>query len=169
VPWVADVTYLRTWGWLHRAAVQDAFSRAIVGWQMADHMRSELVVDARAMAVGRRHPAAGLVHHSDQGSQYVSLDLRPERPRRRHRRLDGSRGDCYDNAVAESFFATLKKELVNRQSWPTGRELSGAVFEYIEAFFNRERRHSTLRMLSPAEFERSRKEEMLIKMDKELT
>jgi putative transposase len=154
VVWVADVTYLRTWeGWLYLAAVQDAYSRAIVGWSMADHMRAELVVDALQMAVARRRPSPGLIHHSDQGSQYVSLAFGQAARDAGIARSMGSTGDCYDNAVAESFFATLKKELVHRRSWPTRRELTSELFEYIEAFYNRIRRHSTLGMLSPLDFE----------------
>jgi putative transposase len=152
--WVADVTYLRTWeGWLYLAAVQDAFSRRIVGWAMADHMRAELVVDALQMAVSRRRPAGGLIHHSDQGSQYVSLAFGQAARDAGIARSMGSRGDCFDNAVAESFFATLKRELVHRRSWPTRRELTSEVFEYVEGFYNRVRRHSTLAMLSPADYE----------------
>jgi putative transposase len=152
--WIADVTYLRTWeGWLYLAAVQDAYSRRIVGWSMADHMRSELVVDALQMAVARRRPAPGLIHHSDQGSQYVSLAFGQAARDAGIARSMGSKGDCYDNAVAESFFATLKKELVRRRSWPSRRELTSEVFEYIEAFYNRTRRHSTLGYLSPADYE----------------
>ena len=152
--WVADITYLRSWeGFLYLAAVQDAFSRAIVGWSMADHMRAEFVVDALQMALARRRPGPGLVHHSDQGSQYVSLAF-GQRARDAGIAVSmGARGDAYDNAVAESFFATLKKELVNRRSWPNRRELGAAVFEYIEVFYNRERRHSTLAYRSPREFE----------------
>jgi putative transposase len=154
VLWVADVTYLRSWeGFLYLAAVQDACSRAIVGWSMADHMRAELVVDALRMGLARRAPGPGLVHHSDQGSQYVSLAFGQQARDAGIAMSMGSRGDCYDNAVAESFFATLKKELVNRRSWPTRRELGAAVFEYIEVFYNRERRHSTLGYRSPREFE----------------
>ena len=135
------------------AAVQDAYSRRIVGWSMADHMRAELVVDALQMAITRRRPAPGLIHHSDQGAQYVSLAFGQAARDAGIARSMGSKGDCYDNAVAESFFATLKKELVHRQSWPTRRELTGEIFEYIEAFYNRVRRHSTLEMLSPADYE----------------
>jgi putative transposase len=154
VLWIADVTYLRTWeGWLYLAAVQDAYSRRMVGWSMADHMRSELVVDALEMAVARRRPARGLIHHSDQGSQYVSLAFGQAARDAGIARSMGSVGDCYDNAVAESFFATLKKELVHRRSWPSRRELTSEVFEYIEAFYNRARRHSTLGYLSPADYE----------------
>ena len=154
VLWLADITYLRTWeGWLYLAAVQDGYSRRIVGWSMADHMRAELVVDALTMAVHRRRPDPGVIHHSDQGSQYVSLGFGQTARDAGIAISMGSRGDAYDNAVAESFFATLKKELVHRRSWQTKRELGSAVFEYIEAFYNRERRHSTLDMLSPAQYE----------------
>jgi putative transposase len=153
--WIADVTYLRTWeGWLYLAAVQDAYSRRIVGWQMADHMQAELVVDALKMAISRRRPSPGLIHHSDQGSQYVSLAFGQTAGDAGIARSMGSKGDCFDNAVAESFFATLKKELVHRHSWPTRRELTSEVFDYIEGFYNRQRRHSTLGMLSPADYEK---------------
>jgi putative transposase len=156
VLWVADITYLRSWeGWLYLVAVQDAFSRRIVGWSMADHMRSDLVVDALNMAVARRRPEAGLIHHSDQGSQFVSLAFGQACAKAGIARSMGSRGDCWDNAVAESFFATLKKELIRRQSWPTRAELRTAVFDYIEIFYNATRRHSTLGMLSPADYENS--------------
>jgi putative transposase len=154
VLWVADITYLRSWeGWLYLAAVQDAYSRMIVGWSMADHMRSELVVDALQMAVARRRPDPGLIHHTDQGAQYVSLAFGQAAGDAGIARSMGSKGDAYDNAVAESFFATLKKELVHRHSWPTRRELTSEVFEYIEAFYNRARRHSTLGHRSPADYE----------------
>jgi putative transposase len=156
VLWVADITYLRSWeGWVYLAAVQDAFSRRIVGWAMADHMRAELVVDALQMALGRRRPGPGLIHHSDQGSQFVSLAFGLAARDAGIAVSMGSRGDAYDNAVAESFFATLKKELIRRRSWPTRRELSGEVFEYIETFYNPLRRHSTLGYLSPVDFENS--------------
>jgi putative transposase len=157
VLWVADITYLRSGeGWLYLAAVQDTYSRQIVGWSMATHMRATLVVDALQMALGRRRPDPGVIHHSDQGSQYVSLAFgRAERQAGIAVSM-GSRGDAYDNAVAESFFATLKKELVNRRSWPSRLELQSAVFEYIEAFYNRQRRHSTLGMPSPTTYEQLR-------------
>ena len=155
VLWVADITYLPTWdGWLYLAAVQDTFSRRIVGWSMTEHMRAELVVDALKMAISRRRPDPGLVHHSDQGSQYVSLAFGQQARDAGIAVSMGSRGDCFDNAVAESFFSTLKKELVRRQTWKTRRELGAAVFEYIEVFYNRERRHSTLGYLSPEQYER---------------
>jgi putative transposase len=154
--WAADITYIRTWeGWLYLASVMDLYSRRIVGWALADHLRAELVVDALEMAVARRCPDAGLVHHSDQGSQYTSLIFT-----RRCRSVGidvsmGSRGDCFDNAVLESFHASLKKDLIHRRSWPTKAEARTAVFDYVEAFYNRRRRHSTLGMLSPAQFETS--------------
>jgi putative transposase len=152
--WVADITYLRTWeGWLYLAAIQDAFSRRIVGWSMADHMRGELVVDALEMALHRRRPDPGLVHHSDQGSQFVSLAFGQKARDAGIAVSMGSKGCAYDNAVAESFFATLKKELVHRRSWPTRRELISEVFEFVEGFYNTTRRHSTLGYLSPAQFE----------------
>jgi len=154
VLWIADFSYLRTWeGWLYLAAVQDAFSRLIVGWCMADHMREELVIDALRMALRRRRPDPGLIHHSDHGSQYVSLGFGQACQQAGIARSMGSVGDCYDNAVAETFFATIKKELVHRRSWPTRQELTSEVFEYIEGFYNPRRRHSTLGMLSPADFE----------------
>jgi putative transposase len=152
--WAADITYIRTWeGWLYLASVMDCYSRRIVGWALADHLRAELVVDALEMAVARRRPDTGLVHHSDQGSQYTSLIFT-----RRCRAVGidvsmGSRGDCFDNAVLESFHASLKKDVIHRQSWPTKAEARTAVFDYIEVFYNRRRRHSTLGMLSPLEFE----------------
>ena len=152
--WCADITYIRTWeGWLYLASVMDCYSRRVVGWAMADHLRAELVVDALEMAVARRRPDPGLVHHSDQGSQYTSLVFT-----RRCRSVGidvsmGSRGDCFDNAVLESFHATLKKDLIHRRSWPTKTEARTAVFDYIEAFYNRRRRHSQLGMRSPADFE----------------
>jgi transposase InsO family protein len=155
VLWLADITYLRSWeGWLYLAAVQDAYSRRIVGWSLAEHRRVELVTDALAMAVRRRRPGAGLIHHSDQGSQYVSLGFGQAAREAGIAISMGSRGDAYDNAVAESFFATLKKELIHRQSWPTRHELSRAVLEYIEEFYNHERRHSGLGMYSPADYEK---------------
>ena len=152
--WCADITYLRTWeGWLYLAAVQDLYSRRVVGWSMANHMRSDLVVDALRMAVARRRPETGLIHHSDQGSQYVSLAFGQTARDQGIAVSMGSKGDCFDNAVAESFFATLKKELVNRNTWPTRAEMRTAVFDYIEIFYNATRRHSTLGMLSPIQYE----------------
>jgi putative transposase len=152
--WVADITYLRTWeGWLYLVAVQDVYSRRIVGWAMADHMRTELVTDALQMALARRRPAPGLIWHSDQGSQFVSLAFGQQARAAGIAQSMGSRGDCFDNAVAESFFATLKKELIHRRAWPQKAELRTEVFDYIEVFFNRQRRHRALGQRSPVEFE----------------
>jgi putative transposase len=153
--WVADITFLRTWeGWLYLVAVQDLFSRRIVGWSMADHMRTELVTDALQMALAQRRPEPGLIWHSDQGSQFVSLVFGQQARAAGIAQSMGSTGDCFDNAVAESFFATLKKELIHGRSWPSKAELRTEVFEYIEVFFNRRRRHSTLGFRSPSEFEK---------------
>ncbi len=152
--WCADITYVGTWeGWLYLASVMDCYSRRIVGWAIADHMRAELVVDALEMAIARRRPEPGLIHHGDRGSQYTSLVFT-----RRCKAVGidismGAKGSCFDNAVLESFHATIKKDLIHRRSWPTKTEARIAVFEYIEAFYNRRRRHSTLGMLSPVEFE----------------
>ena len=153
--WVADITYLRTWeGWLYLVAVQDLYSRRIVGWAMADHLRAELVTDALQMALAHRQPERGLIWHSDQGAQFVSLAFGQQARAAGIAQSMGSKGDCFDNAVAESFFATLKKELINRRSWPSKAELRTEVFDYIEVFYNRERRHSTLGQRSPADYEK---------------
>lgn len=152
--WVADITYIRTWqGWLYLAVIMDAHSRRIVGWSMQPHMRTELVQDALDMAVTRRRPAAGLVHHTDHGSQYTALTFGAEL--RKHK-IEASMGrvkTCYDNAAAESFFATLKKDLVNRYSWPTRHDAQTAIFDFIERWYNNQRLHSTLGYVTPAEFE----------------
>ncbi len=134
-------------------AVQDVYSRRIVGWAMDSHMRAELAIDALAMALARRRPQPGLIWHSDQGSQFVSLAFGQQARAAGIAQSMGSRGDCYDNAVAESFFATLKKELIQRRSWPARDELRTEVFNYIETFYNRRRRHRSLGFLSPAQFE----------------
>jgi putative transposase len=154
VLWVADITYVKTWqGWLYLAVVMDAFSRRIVGWSMQPHLRTELVQDALDMAVDRRQPKPGLVHHSDHGTQYTALTFGHELKKYG---IDPSMGrvrTCYDNAVAESFFATLKKERLNRYSWPTRHDAQLTLFDYIERWYNVRRRHSTLGYLTPAEFE----------------
>lgn len=152
--WVADITYCRTWeGWLYLAAVIDCHSRKVVGWSLRNDLRAELVSEAVAMAVERRRPAAGLVHHSDRGSQYVSLAF-GERCKEAGIDLSMTAGGSpLDNSVAESFFATLKRELVDRYSWPTRPDLRVAVFEWIEVFYNRQRLHTTLGNYAPQEFE----------------
>jgi putative transposase len=154
--WGADITYVPTAdGWLYLAVVEDLFSRMIVGWSMAEHMESRLVVDALDMAVRRRVPGDGLLAHSDRGSQYASDH---------YQRLLGRHGiacsmsgvaQCWDNAPVESFFASLKKELVHHEKYSTRQEAKASIFDYIEAFYNRVRRHSSLGFLSPGDFERS--------------
>jgi putative transposase len=154
--WSADITYIRTWeGWLYLAHVQDLFSRRIVGWAMADHLRAELVVDALEMAIGRRRPDAGLIHHSDQGCQYTAVLFTARCAEAGIDVSTGSKGDCFDNAVCESFHASLKKELIYRHSWPSRAEVRTAIFEYIEGWYNPRRRHSTLDYLSPIEYEQT--------------
>jgi len=153
--WVADITYLRTWeGWLYLAMVVDCYSRRVVGWAFEDHLRAELVVDALEQSLQRRRPERGLVHHSDQGSQYVSLAFGRRCRLAGIEQSMGGRGSAYDNALCESFFKTLKSELVDRRSCPMKPELRTAVFDYIECFYNRQRRHSSLDYHSPAEYER---------------
>jgi putative transposase len=152
--WASDITYVRTWeGWLYVAFVIDLFSRRVVGWSMQGHMRTDIVLSALIMAVGQRLPSPGLLQHSDRGSQYTSDDY--QRALRGHRiqcSMSG-RGNCWDNAVVESFFGTLKKELIYRRSWATRQEAAAAIHEYIEVFYNRRRRHSTLGGISPADYE----------------
>ena len=152
--WLADITYVATYeGWLYLAVVLDAYSRKVVGWAMAEHLRTELVVAALTMALHQRRPAAGLVHHSDHGCQYTSLAFGQRLQQAGILPSMGSIGDCYDNAVAESFFATLKVELLHRQLWPTRAAARLAIFEYVEVWYNRQRRHSTLGYTTPAEYE----------------
>ena len=153
--WSADITYISTWeGFLYLAHVQDLFSRLIVGWSMADHLRSELVVSALEMALARRRPGRGLIHHSDQGCQFTAVLFTKRCAKAGIEVSMGSVGDCYDNAVCETFHASLKKEKIYRQSWPTRAAARTAIFEYIEGWYNPRRRHSTLAYLSPIEFER---------------
>jgi len=152
--WVADITYVRSReGFLYLAFILDACSRRVVGWSMATHLRSELVVDALQMAIARRKPAPGLVHHSDRGVQYTSLSFGKRLEEEGLLPSMGRVGSAYDNALAESFVATLKTELLYRASWPTRQTVRTAIFEYIEGFYNTRRRHSALGHLSPAEFE----------------
>jgi len=154
--WVADFTYVPTGeGWLYLSLMLDTYSRRIVGWCMAEHMRAELVVEALSMAVSRRNPAGGLIHHSDRGSQYTSVEFGARIQAAGILPSMGSRGDAYDNAMAESFVATIKKELIHRHSWPTRAAARSVIFEYIECFYNPSRRHSALGYLSPCEYERS--------------
>ena len=153
--WVADLTQHATEeGWLYLGVVLDAFSRIVVGWGMGDRPYAQLTVNALIMAIRNRRPDGGLIHHSDQGAQYTALAFGNTLQEAGMRGSMGSVGDALDNAVAESFFATLQTELLDRQSWPTRQRLTSAIFEYIEAFYNRRRRHSTLGYLSPAEYEK---------------
>jgi putative transposase len=152
--WATDITYVRTWeGWMYLAVVIDLFSRRVVGWSMATHMRTELVMDALTMALGHRMPAASMVHHSDRGSQYASKDYRAALRDNGIVCSMSRKGNCWDNAVVESFFATLKKELIHRRPWATVRAARQAIVHYIEIFYNRKRKHSTLGYVSPAKFE----------------
>jgi putative transposase len=152
--WVTDMTYVWTWeGWLFLSAIIDVFSRRVVGWAIADHLRTELPLEALGMALGIRQPERGLVHHSDRGCQYVSDTYRSELDARGIVCSMSRVGDCWDNAVAESFFATLKVELVHRRPWATKLEARGAIHEYIASFYNPYRRHSTLGYVSPMAYE----------------
>ncbi|GAA0972358.1 hypothetical protein GCM10009555_025400 [Acrocarpospora macrocephala] len=153
--WTADITYVPTWqGFLYLAVVLDVFSRRIVGWAMADHMRTELVTDALAMAIHQRRPDAGVIHHSDKGSQYTSIAFGRRCEQAGIRPSTGRTGTCFDNAITESFFASLECELIDRRSFRTRSEAERAVFSYIEGFYNPRRRHSANGQLSPAEYER---------------
>jgi putative transposase len=151
--WVADITYVHTWaGFLYLSVVMDAWSRRIIGWSMANHLRTELVIDALQMAIEQRRPE-GVIHHSDQGSQSTSLAF-GKRCREANVRLSmGSVGDCYDNALCESFFATLECELLDRHSFRSRQQAGRAVFEFIEGWYNPHRRHSSIGQISPAKYE----------------
>lgn len=152
--WLADITYVPTWeGWLFLAAVMDMYSRKIVGWSMSDDLHAEVVVDALSMALTRRKPRPGLVHHSDRGSQYRSLIFGRTLRDSGLVASMGSVGDAYDNAAAESFMATLKKELVHKMTFKTKDQARLEIFSYIECFYNTLRRHSMIGKVSPVEFE----------------
>jgi transposase InsO family protein len=152
--YVGDITYINTWeGWAYLATVIDLASRKVVGWALGDHMRTELVSDALKMALRNRCPADGLVFHSDRGCQYTSADY-GELARLNGVVLSiGRKGECWDNAVAESFFATIKRELIDTRAWPTRQGLHRAVFDYIEGWYNVRRLHSSLDYNSPTEWE----------------
>ena len=153
--WVADITYIPTWaGFLYLAVVLDAFSRRIVGWAMATHLRSQLVLDALDMALRQRRPE-GVIHHSDQGCQYTSIAFGNRCREAGVRPSMGSVGDCYDNALCESFFATLECELIDQSQFRSQAEARIAVFEFIEGWYNPRRRHSAIGYLSPIAFERN--------------
>ena len=153
--WGTDITYLWTWeGWLYLAVVLDLFSRRVVGWAVQPHLRTELALEALEMALGRRVPEASLIHHSDRGCQYAADAYQVVLRDHAIVCSMSRKGDCWDNAVTESFFATLKTELIHRQPWPTRRETRDAVAEYIEGFYNPYRLHSSLGYVSPNDFER---------------
>lgn len=152
--WVTDITYVSTGeGWLYVAAILDLFSRRVVGWAFSSNLHTEICLEALAMAQRQRRPAKGLIHHSDRGCQYASANYRSALRRAGFQPSMSRRGNCYDNAVAESFWSTLKAECVERCEFPTRAAAQCTIFNYIEAFYNRRRRHSSLGYLSPLAFE----------------
>jgi len=153
--WIADITYILTWaGTLYLAVVLDVWSRRVVGWAMATHLRTQLVLDALAMAIQQRRPE-GVIHHSDQGSQYTSLAFGNRCRQAKIIPSMGSVGDCFDNAMCESFFATLECELLDRYTFRTIADARMLVFEFIEGWYNPHRRHSSIDFLSPIDYERA--------------
>jgi putative transposase len=152
--WACDITYIPTaGGWSYLAVVLDLFSRKVVGWSIQEHLRAELVAEALQAALTARRPGAGLLHHSDRGVQYACDDYQRVLAEHGITCSMSRRGNCYDNAVVESFFGTLKRELVHGQRWETAAEARSALFEWIEVFYNRQRRHSSLGYKSPETFE----------------
>ena len=152
--WVGDITYVPTWeGWLYLAILVDAYSRRVVGWAMADHLRTELALEALHLALTSRRPGPGLIHHTDRGCQYTATAYQQVLGAHGIAPSMSRTGNCYDNALAESFFATLKRELIDTQPWPTRRMARQAIFEWLEVFYNRQRRHSALSYVSPVTFE----------------
>jgi len=159
VAWVTDITYIPTGeGWLYLAVILDLCSRIVVGWALSERITRDLTLDALAMALVRRRPRPGLLHHSDRGSQYASGDYQQVLAAAGIVSSMSRRGNCWDNAVAESFFATVKVELVHDATWATRAAARAELFEYIEVFYNGQRRHSSLGYLSPRAFERQRVE-----------
>jgi transposase InsO family protein len=152
--WLADITYIPTLeGWLYLAAVLDLYSRRIVGWAMADNLERQLVIEALQMAIETRQPPPGLLHHSDRGSQYASDDYQALLTKFKMHSSMSRTGNCYDNAPMESFFGTLKTELIYQRRYTTRAEAKTDIFEYIEVFYNRFRRHSLLGYRCPVQFE----------------
>jgi putative transposase len=152
--WCGDITYIRTFdGWAYLATVIDLHSRKVVGWAIADHMRTSLVTDALHMAFTHRKPKHGVIFHSDRGTQYTSHEFAAFCTKNNIRRSLGKTGICYDNAVSESFFATYKKELIHTRPWPDIHDLKRRTFDWIETYYNTARRHSTLGYLTPTEYE----------------
>jgi transposase InsO family protein len=157
--WCSDISYVRTWeGWTYLATVIDLSSRRVVGLAMADHLRTSLVSEALTMALAQRRPGPGLIFHTDRGCQYTSGDFRGLLARHKIVQSLSRPGQCWDNAVAESFFSTLKEELIYRGSWPTRAAARRAIFEYVEVFYNRRRMHSALGYLSPVDYEARRRD-----------
>jgi putative transposase len=154
--WVTDITYIRTdQGWCYLAAIVDCYSRMVVGWAVTDHMRTSLCVDALNDALARRRPEPGLVHHSDRGCQYTSHEYQ-KLLRDNHITSSMSRkGNCWDNAVAESLWATVKRELTDEVQWQSKDELEAALFEYLEVYYNRKRLHSSIDYMTPVEYDES--------------
>jgi len=153
--WAGDITYVPTReGWLYVAIILDLASRRVVGWSMARTLEASLVIDALRMAIEARCPGGGLLHHSDRGAQYAALDYQELLARHQIVASMSRRANCYDNAVAESFFATLEWELIDRCDWRTRDEARLAIFEYIECWYNQKRRHSSLGYLSPVQYEK---------------
>jgi transposase InsO family protein len=153
--WVGDITYIRTGsGWLYLATVIDLYSRQIIGWSMADNMKAQLINDALTMAIWKRKPKKGLIWHSDRGSQYASDSHRAILKDHGIVQSMSRKGNCWDNAVAESFFHTLKTELTNHYQFKNQQEAKNVIFEYIEVFYNRIRIHSANNYLAPVEFEK---------------
>jgi putative transposase len=154
--WATDITYVWTSeGWLYLAVVLDLFSRTVVGWSMSQHIDTPLVLGALEMALQGRQPPKGLIHHSDRGSQYASTEYQRALASRGIQCSMSRKGNCWDNAVVESFFSSLKMELVYLTDFATRHQARSAIFEYIEVFYNRRRRHSSLGYLSPLEYERA--------------
>lgn len=152
--WCGDVSYVRTWdGWAHLATVIDLHSRTVVGWAISSHMRTSLITDALDMAISTRNPPDGVIFHSDRGAQYTSGEFDTYCRRNGIRRSLGRTGICYDNAVAESFFATYKKELIHTRPWPSIADLAARTKDWIDNYYNTTRRHSTLGYLTPREYE----------------
>jgi len=155
--WVADITYIRTnQGWLYLAVVIDLYSMKVVGWSMSKRMSQRLVIDALRMAVGARQPSKELIHHSDRGGQYTSNSFRDELKKHNIECSMSRTGNCWDNAVAESFFSLLKRERVNRTKYRTRDEARADIFDYIEIFYNSKRRHGYLGQISPVDFEKTK-------------
>ena len=151
--WASDISCVRTWqGWVYLAVVLDLYSRRVVGWATADHMRTELPLEALRMAIATRRPSAGLIHHSDRGSQYASDAYQDALAQHGFTCSMSRKGNCWDNSVVESFFATIKKDLIYRHSWPSARRVAIAIERYV-SFYNARRRHSALGSLCPMHYE----------------